>query len=198
MGTYATLAQLRTRVGASGTTDRDTALQSALNAAARAFDKDTGRRPDGFELAATATARSYRTRGRIVSTCDGEKLLVDEFGSLTGLVVEIGDGTTWTAVTDYELDPLNALADQEPVTGLVRPYGTWGGRRVRVTAKLGWPAVPDQAVEAVLIGAHRLYLRKDSPNGLVAGPADFGPVRLARVDSDYSRIVQSLALPGIA
>jgi hypothetical protein len=196
--TYATLTQLRHRVGADGTTDRDETLQSKLNAAARTLDTDTGRRPGGFELAATATARTYRTRHRVVCDRDGEKLLIDEVGSLTGLIVEVGDGTTWTTVTDYEVDPPNALADSEPVTGLLRINGSWGCQRVRVTAKWGWPAVPNQVEEAVLIAAHRLYGRKDSPDGISAGASDLGGIRLARVDPDYARLVQALTMPGIA
>lgn len=195
-GTYATLPQLRARINATSG-DRDEALQSALSAAARAFDRDTGRRPGGFYLDATATARTYRVYGRTV--CDGGwyRLLVDDIGSETGLTVEVGDGSTWTTVAGTRTYPSNALPDRQPITA-VAGQGWWMGvDLVRVTARWGWPAVPDEVVEAVLIAAQRLYRRKDSPEG-IAGSSDFGPVRLSRIDPDYRRVVDSLSLPGIA
>jgi hypothetical protein len=69
--------------------------------------------------------------------------------------------------------------------------------RVRVTAKWGWPAVPDTVVQATLIQASRLYRRKDSPEG-VLGSAEWGTVRLGRVDPDVYALIQQLILPGMA
>lgn len=199
-GTYATLPQLRARVlGPEATEgDRDAALQSALSAATRQVDTDTGRHPGGFELAPAVSQRIFPVAGNIVRERDGRyKLLVDEFGSLTGLIVELGGDTTWTAVTDYRVDPRNALSAREPLTGLSRSSG-WGYDEVRVTARWGWPAIPDQVGEATLILAHRLYRRPGSPEGVAGGNAEFGGIRLARMDPDYQRIVQSFPLPGIA
>lgn len=198
--TYATLPQLRERVLGDGSTqsDRDPRLQSALNAAARDVDSDTGRRPGGFQLDSAVSQRIYRVSGRVLPTCDGWKLLVDEIGSSTGLVVETGDGTTWTAVTDYQTDPENALADRRPITGLIRTLGTWGWDRVRVTARWGWPRIPDQVAEATLIRAHRLYRRPGSPEGVAGGSNEFGGIRLARTDPDYERLISKLLLPGVA
>lgn len=202
-GTYATLDALRKRVlsGAAGsaqTGDRDEELQARLNAAARGFDEDTGRRAGGYELDSTATARYYPVASRVV--CDRGtgryKLMVDEIGTLTGLVVEVGGDSTWTAVTDYRVEPRNAIADREPATALSRAGG-WGSDEVRVTARWGWPVLPDRVVEAVLIAAHRLYGRKDSPDG-TKGAGELGIVRIARSDPDYDKIVARYALPGIA
>lgn len=201
--TYATLAALRKRVlaGAAGsaqTGDRDDELQARLNAAARGFDNDTGRRAGGFDLDSTATARYFPVGRNVV--CDRGtgryKLSIDEIGSATDLVVEIGGDSTWTAVTDYRVEPRNSLADREPVTALSR-LGGWGTDEVRVTARWGWPVVPDGVVEAVLIAAHRLYGRKDSPDG-TKGAGEFGVVRIARTDPDYQKIVDRYSLPGIA
>lgn len=201
--TYATLADLRKRVlagaaGAAQTGDRDDELQARLNAAARGFDDDTGRRPGGFDLDTSAVAR-YFPVGRCVVFDRGSgryNLMVDEIGSLASAVVEVGGDTTWTAVTDYRTEPRNALADREPVTALSRSGG-WGSDEVRVTARWGWPLVPDDVAEAVLIAAHRLYGRKDSPDG-TKGAGEFGAVRIARSDPDYDKIVARYALPGIA
>lgn len=196
-GTYATLPQLRARINVSAG-DRDPFLQSALNAAARGFDRDTGRNPGGFELAAAVSQRHFSVARNVVyDRGSGRyKLMVDEIGSLTGLIVETGGDSTWTAVTDYRVEPRTSPGDRQPVTALSRLSG-WGCDEVRVTALWGWPVTPDDVAEAVLIGAHRLYLRKDTPEGIKSG-GEFGAVRLSRVDPDYQRIAQSYSLPGIA
>jgi len=190
---YATLAELKAARRITDTAD-DAALQQALTAASRAIDRRCGR---VFGLDADASARVFRPWGRVVSDPDGERLMVDDIGNATGLVVEVGDGTTWTAVTDYELLPDNAAARGEPVTGLLRPYGTWGCQRVRVTARWGWPAVPDEIRQAALLLANRLYLRKDSPEG-IAGSSEWGVIRLSRWDPDVESLVGPYVLPGFA
>lgn len=196
-GTYASLPLLREAVKATSG-DRDDLLMQALTAAARAADRDTGRRPGGFYLDAVASSRSYEVSGRsLYDPATGRhRLLVDEIGSTTGLTVETGDGTTWTATTDYRIDPLNAIADQQPITALSR-LGGWGHDLVRVTARWGWPAVPAAVPQAVLIQATRLYSRKNSPQG-VAGSSDWGVIRLARMDPDVQAQLGPLMLPGIA
>jgi hypothetical protein len=194
--TYATLPLFKATVKVTAA-DRDELLAQALTAAARAVDSYTGRRPAGFTLDEAATARTYEVHGRTVRTRSGwAKLLVDEIGSATGLTVEVGDGTTWTAITGYRTDPGNALADSRPITALTTP-GLWGCDLVRVTARWGWPSIPDQVVQATLIQATRLYRRKDSPEG-VAGQGEFGVVRLSRIDPDVQALLAHLTLPGIA
>lgn len=194
---YATLASLKARLGIeSGDISRDDLLNQALAAASRGIDRTTGRR---FWLDPSTVQRTYTGHGRVVCDDDGETLLVDDIGSTTGLVVETGSGSTWTAVTDYETSPDNALLDGRPITGL-RADGDWGlyagiRTRVRVTARFGWPAVPDDVVEATLIQAARLYKRKDSPEG-VTGSAEWGVVRLSRRDPDVYALIEPFILPG--
>lgn len=191
---YSDLATLKLQLGVTDTA-RDTLLTSALASASRAIDQMTGRR---FYLDAVAVQRTYNPYGRVVCDAAGEVLLVDDIGSVTGLVVETGPASgPWTAVTDYETTPDNALARGRPVTGLLRTAGTWvsGTSRVRVTALWGWPAVPDEIVQATIIQASRLFKRKDSPEG-VTGSAEWGVVRLSRVDPDVHALVQHYVLPG--
>lgn len=191
---YATLAELKAMRRITDATS-DAALQAALTRASRAIDRKTGRR---FYLDASASARAYNPNGRVVCSAGGQVLLVDDIGSTTGLVVETGTTAAgWTAVTDYETHPDNAVALNRPVTGLLRLVTTWpsGSTRVRVTAKWGWPAVPDEIVQATLLLANRLYLRKDSPEG-IAGSADWGAIRLSRWDPDVEALVGPFMLPG--
>ena len=196
MALYATLTLFKDSLKITAA-DRDVLLTQALTAASRAVDAHTGRPDDGFTIDASATARSYETAGRTLGTRSGRsKLLVDEIGTLTDLAVATGDGTTWTTTTDYRVDPLTALADGQPITALTALTG-WGCDLVRVTARWGWPTVPDVVVQATLIQATRLYRRKDSPEG-VAGGGEWGVVRLSRVDPDVGALLAHLTLPGIA
>jgi len=192
---YGTLAALKEKLGIEADdTSRDTLLTSALASASRSIDKTCGRR---FWLDAAAVQRTYRLTGRTVCEDDGELLVVDDVGSATGLVVETGSGTSWTAVTGYETQPDNALADGKPITGLLRVNGVWGTfrARVRVTARFGWPVVPDDITEASLIQASRLYKRKDSPEGII-GSAEWGVRNLSRRDPDVWALIEPYIIPG--
>lgn len=192
---YSDLATLKLQLGITDTA-RDTLLNRALTAASRAIDKQTGRR---FWLDAVAVARVYNPYKRIARDGRGELLLTDDIGTASGLVVEVGTTGSWTALTSYETYPDNALADGLPLAGFLLPTGVWGTSltRVRVTARWGWPAVPDDIEQATRLQAGRLYRRKDSPEG-VAGSADWGLVRVPRLDPDVLALVEPYTLPGFA
>lgn len=195
---YGTVAALKRRLNIpAADTTADDLLQAALAAASRGIDRATGRRDGGFGLDTEATTRTYSTTGRVARCDDGALLLVDDIGSATGLLVETGSGGTYAPITGYETSPDNALADGRPITGLLRVLGSWGTAttRVRVTARHGWPAVPDDITEAALIQATRLYRRKDSPEG-VTGSAEWGVVRLSRRDPDVWNLIEPFVLPG--
>ncbi|WP_433519045.1 phage head-tail connector protein [Nonomuraea sp. CA-143628] len=190
---YATLADLKTQVGITDTA-RDALLNNALAAASRAIDKKTGRR---FWLDDTAVQRTFNPFGRTVRDERGELLLIDDIGTLTGLLVETGSGSSWTAATSYETAPDNALLDEQAITGLLLPAGSWGTTmtRVRITARWGWPTVPDEIMQATLLQAGRLFRRKDSPEG-VAGSAEWGLMRVPNLDPDVRALIEPYMLPG--
>lgn len=192
---YATLAELKAQMAIEeDDTSRDALLGRALKAASRGIDRATGRR---FWLDETATTRTYRLPGRVACEADGDVLLVDDIGDTTGLLVETGSGSAYSTFTGYETTPDNAIADGQPVMGLLRVSGSWGSSstRVRVTARFGWPAVPDDVAEACLIQASRLFKRKDSPEG-VMGSSEWGVVRLSRRDPDVWNLIEPYLLPG--
>lgn len=190
---YATLADLKAMRRITDTSD-DALLTRALTAASRQIDQKTGRR---FWLDDSATTRVFGASGR--TTPDG-RLLVDDIGDLAGLLVETGTpgGTTWTATTWYETAPANAVPQGAPVTELAPTSGSvWPGGRVRVTARWGWPAVPAEISLATLLLASRLFMRKDSPEGLT-GSAEFGSVRVSRWDPDVEALVAPYVLLTVA
>jgi hypothetical protein len=184
---YTSLTLIKAYLGISVST-YDTQLEMAVNAASRSIDNYCQRR---FWLDTNAVARTFIPR--YLNELD----FGDDIGTTTDLVVKTdasGDGTfeTTLAATDYQLLPVNAayaFPEAEPWTGL-RAVGTktfpwlvntWLTRldRVQITARWGWPAVPDAVSQAAVIKASRLFHRKDSPQG-IAGYGDFGPVRLTR------------------
>ncbi|MFY1660904.1 phage gp6-like head-tail connector protein [Micromonospora sp. WMMD1274] len=175
--------------------DRDDAFTSVLLAASRQLDRACSKSPGGFALAADVTSRTYSTVGRTYADRDGIWLLVDDIGSETGLMVEVGSGSSWSTVTDYETGPENALARGLPITRLGTPGNWTAGRRVRVTARFGFPAVPEEIKRATLIQANRLYMRKDSAEG-IKGSADWGAVRLSKIDPDVEALIWPFMAPG--
>jgi len=198
---YATLADLKQiRPSPTGNTDIDAAMLRALNVASRRIDRMCGGRQ--FWLDKTATARIFRPQGRVAPAQYGEWLLIDDIGDPTGMIVEVGNGTTFTAITNYDTGPENAIAYQTPITKLFRrlmPWTNWTmqpNAQIRVTALWGWPIIPDEVVQATLIMANRLYLRKDSPEG-VLGNSEWGVVRVGARDPDVSELLGDLMLPGV-
>jgi hypothetical protein len=192
---YVTLDELKSQFGIQPDDDtRDADLNRARASASRSIDKTTGRR---FWLDQAPVQRTFNPRGRIVYNDDGELFLIDDIGSISGLVVQTGSAAAWSAVTDYETSPDNALADGRPITGLLRVLGTWGvtTSRLRVSAQFGWPSVPDDIHEAALILASRLYKRRDSPEGII-GSAEWGVRNLSRRDPDVWNLIEPYIIPG--
>lgn len=190
---YAGLEELKDARRITDTTD-DAALLTRLQRSARAIDRRCGRR---FYADTAASARTFRVAGRVVRDRDGELLLVDDIATTTGLTVEVGDGTTWTTVTDYFTEPDNAIARGEPITALRRDRGYWSTHlRARITVPWGWPAVPADISEANLLLANRRFMRRDSPEG-VAGWSAQGAIRVSRFDPDIEDLVAPYVLPGI-
>jgi hypothetical protein len=196
---YGSTADLKGRLNIEpDDTSRDALLLSALGAASRGIERATGRR---FWLDPAPVARVYNPRRRLVRQEDGELLLTNDIGSIDDMVVELGQAgsDSFAAVTGYETWPDNALADGEPITGLLRPMNIWAIpiTRIRITARFGWPEVPDEVNEAALIQATRLFKRKDSPEGII-GSAEWGVVRLSRRDPDVWNLIEQFVLPGFA
>lgn len=175
----------------------DDMLDIALAGAVKWINETTGRR---FTLDDEPTARTFRSAGRTWWTQDRlHALLVDDIGSVEGLIVEVGSGAVWSEVSSYDTDPDNAIVQSRPITTLLRG-SSWplsGMQRVRVTAKWGWPAVPDDVRQACLIQASRLFRRKDSPEGVMGG-SEWGVVRVSRVDPDAKALLDPYCLPGFA
>jgi len=194
---YATLTEIKNYMSISDTTDNDL-LENLVESASRSIDRIANRR---FYLDATASARLYRAYSNIF-------VFVDDIGTTSSLVVktdEDGNGTyskTLTLNTDYILDPLTSQSLNRPFTQLtmvsnteswpIFPGLTSNGLRpgVQVTARWGWPSVPDDLNMACLILTADLYKRKDAPGGIL-GLGDLGVVRMSPIGRDVTAMVRA-------
>lgn len=190
-------------MGDTGTKLDSALLDKAINATSRAVDRYCGRR---FWQDAAPVSRVYRADDRNVT-------YVDDISTSAGLILATDrhlDGTwadTWAA-SDYQLEPLNANAvaagDEATPFSWYRIVAVGALRfpidphrvSVKVTARFGWSAVPDDVNEACILKATSLFRRKDAPYG-VAGFADFGPVRVTRRDPDVLDLLGPYVLKAI-
>lgn len=194
--TYSSLSLLKQSLGLQ-TSDvtKDDLLNLALVSASRAVENYCDERR--FDLALSATARVYPLgQYKVIRTPRGERVRVDDIGSLNGMVVELTtDNIVWTAITDYEVWPDNALAKGQPVEAIALRWTAnerlWYNTDIRVTARWGWPQVPTAVENATLLMATRLYKRKDSPEG-IAGSTEWGLARVPNLDPDVQRLLASI------
>lgn len=198
---YCTRGELKAELQISDTAN-DTLIDLSINAASRQIDGHCGWR--------FWQDTAVQTRTFTAESSGGLYLLDDDLGegiaTTTGLIVKTdggGDGTyetTLTVDTDFTLGPANAQARTPawPYTELlIAPLGSvsfptgWGRPSVQITAKFGWPAVPDDVTKACLIQAAQLFKAKDTPFG-VAGVGDLG---VLRIRSGMNPIAQGLLAP---
>lgn len=162
----------------------DASVFLAIATASRSIDDRCKRQ---FGRVEVAEAREYvprwsRSRG-------GWLAPIDDLMSTTGLVVKVdqdGDGVHETTIAGYVLRPANAFAKGQPWTELLVP-ATVAPQvvSVQVTARWGWPGVPDGIRQATLLQAARLLTRRDSPFGISGSPEMGGELRLlSRLDAD--------------
>lgn len=189
---YVTLAQVKGYLGipVADTVD-DTMLEQIVESASRSIDRIAGRY---FYQDSTTSQRFYRAVSPV-------SLLVDDISTTTSLTVAVStDGTNYSTPmvydTDFIVEPFNAAATGRPYTMLTAigsqyfPY-PWNYRPgVRVTARWGWPAIPDDIVECCLILSADLYKRKDSVGG-VLGLSEMGAIRMSPLGRDISAMTRA-------
>jgi len=188
---YITIDELKAMLRIDDYVD-DELLSAHITAASRTIDDICHRK---FSLDSAATARIYSPDSALV-------VRVDDIGTATDLAVKIDNDLTGTfelTVTDYSTDPENALAKGMPITKLVA-YSTYWPMDIRptvqVTARWGYPTVPEPVRGATAILAGRLWKRADSLLG-VAGFSDLGAIMLRAVDPDVQRMLQPYVRPAI-
>lgn len=136
-----------------------------------------------FNDAGSATAREF-------DVFDRWRLDVDDFSTLTGLVVKTDTGnnggfaTTIDATTNLTAYPLNGTKNGVPgfpfeylmMSNTQPSWPVWisnpNGPLVQVTAQWGWAKVPPEVMQACLIKCARILGRRYATGGAV-GAGDF-------------------------
>jgi hypothetical protein len=189
---YVTVPVAREYITRHTETVDDVQIALAVTAASRAVDEHCNRQ---FGQVTPAQERRY------TATYDYERrrwvVDIDDLQDDTDLVVTV-DGE---AVTDYTLEPVNAVLDGKAWTRLVvscdsavQPTGA--DNEVAATAPWGWSAVPAQVELATLLQSNRLASRRESPFGIAGSPDTGSELRLlARVDPDVAVSLRGLVRP---
>lgn len=177
---YITEAQFRAAIGDSSSVQQST-IETAIETASRRVDTMCGRR---FYYDTGVSARYFNPLSPFI--CE-----VDDFGTTTGLIVEVDtddNGTweqSWTITTDFVVAPLNGLVSGQPwpynelravSTKLWAPAMPRGA--VKVTARWGWATVPQPVAMATMLVAKDLYKRPESLTGGYIGVDGWGPARI--------------------
>lgn len=173
MANYTSLEEMKDRLGAVAS-GLDLVLVLAIDAAEAAVEDP------GFGCGRRFTADTVAT-ARVFESC-GNYVYVDDISSTSGLIVADTAGTTYTA---YQLEPLNGIGPNGrpwPYTKIrlatqYFAYPTYAGQAtVIVTAKWGWPAVPNPVRDAVRILASDLFGMRNNQFGLAF--TDMAAVRI--------------------
>lgn len=170
---YVTAAELKSYIGISDNAD-DAFVALWITTVSRNVDDFCGRQ-FGQTVAESRTYTPVWDRhlGAWVTE-------VDDLQDVTGLAIVDENGT---AVTDYDLEPVNAAKKGRPYerilttasTGKLTPTGLWG-----------WSAVPSAVKTGVFLQGARLNKRRSSPFGISGSPQEQGEIRLlAQLDVDF-------------
>ncbi len=172
------LSDVKTAMSVYDSTD-DGRIELAINTASRMIEAACNRR---FYADTNATARTYVATTYALA-------LTDDISTTTGLIVKTdpsATGTfteTWQAA-DYQLEPLNSVIDGQAwpytqiraIRSLTFPFD-YGQALVQVTAKWGWPAVPDPIKQAGIIQSIAIFKAAEAPFGAL-GLAETGILRI--------------------
>jgi hypothetical protein len=171
---YTTLAALKARIDARGSTitdaTRDATLEAVITAASRAIDGETGR------------AFYTVTETRRFTAESTSRVLIDDLITSSAVTA---DGTA----VAVEAWPFNGT----PKTRLYAGDGvSFPTTRAGITVTGTWgyaSAVPEAIAEACLLLAARFYGRKDAPLGVVAGSDETGVIRIMARDPDVRALL---------
>ena len=191
---YCTLTELKAALRITDNTD-NTLLENAIEGASRRIDSYCGR----YFFQQNATVKVF-ARNEL------QVFLRDDLVSITTLSTDdAGDqtfSTTWTANTDYALEPYDATLLGIPyyrvtaVGGKTFPFFTVPPMPgVRIAGVWGYPSVPDDVREACVLLAARGFARYNAALGVVG----FGDMALQvrAVDPDVRDFLNGYVKHGI-
>lgn len=188
---YTNITDVKTYLGLTGTA-WDDELTADVATAARDIDQDC----DQFFYETEEQIRAYIPQNPGYCITDP----ISDFTALTA------QESIWVRDSDFMLEPLNNSYQGQPFTAIrtiARPFiftlaqipAGWAGfdGRVYVTAKFGWPAVPNQIVQANKILAARYFHRKNAPLGVISFSNEVA-FRMAGADADAAKLLLPFGL----
>jgi hypothetical protein len=180
---YATLQELKTWLGITGTTD-DARLELAIEAASRAIDMECSRR----FFAETLTRYFMATAPLRVD-------LDDDLLTVTSIAIDTTGYRAYKTlqVSDYELEPEVAPFRQAYIApGSQEAFPVEARRGVRIVGDWGYNATgshPQAINRACLLLATRYFKRKDAPFGILGTP-ELGFMRVTSRDPEVRALLQ--------
>lgn len=192
---YVTTAEMKTILNLTGST-YDAELDLAVSAASRGIDARTGRR---FSADTSASSRTFYTLSPAFLTV-GDFLELSSVswlynGALTDFKAELAlvpspplkAGPPWGA--------LRTVPDNTTGTGLTALPSS--SSTITVTAKWGWPAVPDAVKQAARILAARYFRRpREAAFGVAGLGVDSSAVYVSKYDPDVDALLEPYCLRG--
>ena len=164
MTSYVTPAEAEAYVRSTITADL-VEIEAAVEVASNAIDMHCVR---SFIVPTAATTRSFVVLG-------GYLAKVDDIANTTGLIVV--DNSSTLAAADYQLETSPGRVARPDPAGLERPFayirrlsGSWHcdeEATLVITARFGWPAVPDAVKLATKMLAKDLLNMRDTRFGFV-------------------------------
>ena len=184
---YTTLAAAKAVLGIADT-DKNAAIEDAVEAASRQIDAHCGQGRKFWQDGTVVARKYFPTMADVVT--------VDDISTLTGLLVAVDttdDGTFDTSLTintDFQVEPVNAAADVQPWTrirlldGALTSFSRLSSGRpaVEVTAKFGWSAVPAAVARACLLQTKQVFKADDTTFGSFQLSIDGQPQRVPALD----------------
>lgn len=191
---YTTVADVKAYLGITSAA-YDAELAADVEAAARWVDESC----DQIFYETEEQTRGYIPQNPGYCITDG----IVDFVSLSA------QESVWVRDSDFMLEPLNAATQGRPFTAIrtiARPFiftlsqipAGWAGfdGRVYVTATFGWPAVPNQIVQANKIQAARYFHRRNAPLGVISFSNEVA-FRMAGADADAASLIEPFGLVSI-
>ena len=190
---YCTLANVKSALRLTDDVD-DALLEQAIEGASRRVDGYCGR----FFYQKEATL--------LLFAHDIYNLPVTDLVSINQLASDDqGDGTysqVWSA-SDYFLQPTNATLQDRPYDRIVASSGLTFPMQIipatpmiQLNAVWGWPAIPDDVVQATLLLSIRGFARLNAALGVV-GFADMA-IQVRSIDPDVRDLLMPYKILGIA
>ena len=190
---YCTLAEVKAAMRLTDSVD-DTLIENSIEGASRRIDGYCGR----FFYQTAKTVTFYANNSYRLQTPDLASstltLKTDNDGTGTYL-------TTWTAVTDYTLEPLDNALQGRPYRAIAatggKTFPLWtapSAPSVQIAGTWGWPAIPDDVREACVLLTMRQFARYNAALG-VLGFADMA-ITVRAVDPDVRDLLTPYKILG--